>query len=145
MVRNVFYDNDHHVLLKQGGRLEAANNTFYGGTLGAIAFDEPLRELEMPRGARLTGNIFSGNKVDLIHLKPLWLEQNWVWLHVFDSIIRKLYDWLGERNLAADPMFADAPPDVRLLPGSPALGPGPTRSEERRVGHWWKSRASPFH
>ena len=124
VVRNVFYDNDHHVLLKQGGRLEAANNTFYGGTLGAIAFDEPLRELEMPRGARLTGNIFSGNKVDLIHLKPLWLEQNWVWLHVFDSIIRNSHDWFGERNLAADPMFADAPLDVRLLPGSPAIGTG---------------------
>ena len=125
VVRNVFYDNDHHILLKQGGRLEASNNTFYGGTFGAIAFDEPLRELEMPRGARLIGNIFSGNKADLIHLKPLWLEQNWVWLHVFDSIIRKLHDWLGERNVAADPMFADAPLDVRLLPGSPAIGTGP--------------------
>ena len=84
-----------------------------------------LRKLEMPRGARLIGNIFSGNKADLIHLKPLWLEQNWVWLHVFDSIIRKLHDWLGERNLAADPMFADAPLDVRLLPGSPAISTGP--------------------
>ena len=67
---------------------------------------------------------FSGNKVDLIHLKPLWLEQNWVWLHVFDSIIRNSHDWFGERNLAADPMFADAPLDVRLLPGSPAIGTG---------------------
>ena len=125
MVRNVFYDNDHHVLIKQGGRLEAANNTFYGGALGAIAFDEPLRELEMPHGARLTGNIFSGNKADLIHLKPLWLEQNWVWLHVFDSIIRKTHDWLGERNLDANPMFANAPRDVRLQPGSPAIDTGP--------------------
>ncbi|GIT05318.1 MAG: hypothetical protein CM1200mP29_07290 [Verrucomicrobiota bacterium] len=125
MVRNIFYDNDYHVLIKQGGRLEAANNTFYGGALGAIAFDEPLRELEMPLGARLTGNIFSGNNADLIHLKPLWLEQNWVWLHVFDSIIHKTHDWLGERNLDADPMFANAPRDVRLQPGSPAIDTGP--------------------
>ena len=92
---------------------------------GAIAFDEPLRELEMPRGARLIGNIFFANKADLIHLKPLWLEQKWVWLHVFDSMIRKSHDWFGERNLAADPMFADAPLDVRLLPGSPAISTGP--------------------
>ena len=127
VVRNVFYDNDHHVLLKQGGRLEAANNTFYGGTLGAIAFDEPLRELEMPRGARLTGNIFFGNKADLIHLKPIWIEQNWVWLHVFDSIIRKTHDWFGARTLAADPMLADPPLDVQLRTGSPAIGTGPNR------------------
>ena len=127
VVRNVFYDNDHHILLKQGGRLEAANNTFYGGTLGAIAFDEPLRELEMPHGARLAGNIFSGNKADLVHLKPLWLEQNWVWLHVFDSIIRSTHDWFGERNLAADPMLVDPPLNVRLQPGSPAIGTGPNR------------------
>ncbi|HIM68343.1 MAG TPA: hypothetical protein EYM45_07245, partial [Verrucomicrobia bacterium] len=125
VVRNIFYDNDHHILLKQGGRLETSNNTFFGGTLGAIAFDEPLRKLEMPRGARLTGNIFFGNKADLIHLKPLWLEQNWVWLHVFDSIIRKSHDWFGERTFAADPMFAGAPLDVRLRPGSPAIGTGP--------------------
>ena len=118
VVRNVFYDNDHHILLKQGGRLEAANNTFYGGELGAIAFDEPLREIEMPRGARLTGNIFFGNKADLIHFKPIWIEQNWVWLHVFDSIIRKSHDWFGERTFAADPMFASAPLDVRLRPGA---------------------------
>ena len=92
VARNLFYDNDHHIVLKEGGRLEAANNSFYGGTLGAIAFDEPLRELEMPRGARLTGNIFARNKADLLHLKPLWLEQNWVWLHVFDSIIRRTHN-----------------------------------------------------
>ncbi len=127
VVRNVFYDNDHHILLKQGGQLEASNNTFYGGTFGAIAFDEPLRELEMPRGARLIGDIFSGNKADLIHLKPLWLEQNWVWLHVFDSIIRSTHDWFGERNLAADPMLVDPPLNVRLQPGSPAIGTGPNR------------------
>ena len=127
VVRNIFYDNDHHILLKEGGRLEAVNNTFYGGTLGAIAFDEPLRELEMPRGALLTGNIFSGNKAELIQLKPLWLEQNWVWLHVFDSIIRKTHDWFGERNLAADPMLVDPPLNIRLQPGSPAIGTGPNR------------------
>ena len=125
VARNLFYDNDHHIVLKEGGRLEAANNSFYGGTLGAIAFDEPLRELEMPRGARLTGNIFARNKADLLHLKPLWLEQNWVWLHVFDSIIRRTHDWLGERNLDADPMFVDAPSDMRLRPGSSAIGTGP--------------------
>jgi hypothetical protein len=125
VARNMFYDNDHHILLKEGGQLGAANNTFYGSTLGAIAFDEPLRELEMPRGARLNGNIFTLNKTDLLHLKPLWLEQNWVWLHVFDSIIRRTHDWLGERNLDADPMFANAPLNVRLRPGSPAIGTGP--------------------
>ncbi|MEE2947065.1 MAG: CotH kinase family protein [Verrucomicrobiota bacterium] len=124
-IRNLFYDNDHHILIKEGGRLEASNNTFYGATLGAIAFDEPRREIEMPRGARLTGNIFNRNKADLLHLKPLWLEQNWVWLHVFDSIIRWTHDWFGERNLDADPMFANAPIDVRLRHGSPAIGTGP--------------------
>ena len=125
VARNVFYDNDHHILLKQGGRLEAANNTFYAAALGAIAFDEPLRELEMPRGARLSGNIFFVNKADLVHLKPLWLEQNWVWLHVFDSIIRRTHNWLGEHTFAADPMLVDPPNDFHLRPGSPAISAGP--------------------
>ena len=125
VVRNLFYDSDHHILIKEGGRLEAANNTFFGATLGAIAFDEPMREIEMPRGARLIGNIFTQNKVDLHHLSPRWLEQNWVWLHVFDSIIRKTHDWLGQNNLDTDPMLVNAPENFQLLPGSFAIGAGP--------------------
>jgi len=125
VVRNIFYDNDHHILLKEGGRLEAANNTFYGSRLGAIAFDEPDRKVEMPKGARLVGNIFSANRVDLIHLKSSWVENNWVWLHVFDSIIRKTHDWYGERSIEVDPMFSGTSADFRLQPGSPAIGTGP--------------------
>jgi len=125
VVRNIFYENDHHILLKEGGRLEAANNTFYGSRLGAIAFDEPDRKIEMPNGARLVGNIFSANKVDLIHLKSHWVENSWVWLHVFDSIIRKTHDWYGKRSIEVDPMFSSAPADFRLRPGSYAIGTGP--------------------
>ena len=125
VVRNIFYDNDHHILLKQGGRLEAANNTFYRSRFGAIAFDEPNRRIGMPNGARLVGSIFFKNKEDLIHLKSHWLENNWVWLHVFDSIIRKTHDWYGKRNIEVDPMFSSTSPNFRLRPGSYAIGNGP--------------------
>ena len=57
VVRNVFHTNDHHILLKENARLTAENNTFVGSRFGAIAFDEPKHDVEMPKGARLVGNI----------------------------------------------------------------------------------------
>ena len=125
VVRNVFHTNDHHILLKENARLTAENNTFTNSRFGAIAFDEPKHDVEMPKGARLVGNIFHGNPTDLIHLNPLWLEKRWLWLHVFDSIIRPSHDWHGERNIQSDPLLTHPPTDVSLRFGSPAIGTGP--------------------
>ena len=124
VVRNVFHTNDHHILLKENARLTAENNTLVGSRFGAIAFDEPKHDVEMPKGARLVGNIFHDNPVDLIHLNPLWLEKRWMWLHVFDSIIRRTHDWHGDRNVESDPLFTNSPEDVSLRHDSPATGSG---------------------
>ena len=125
VVRNHFHTNDHHVLLKENARLTAENNIFTSSRFGAIAFDEPKHDVEMPKGARLVGNIFYDNPTDLIHLNPLWLEKGWMWLHVFNTIIRKTHDWHGERNIEADPLLSHPPTDVSLKYGSPAIGSGP--------------------
>ena len=125
VVRNIFHTNDHHILLKENARLTAENNTFTGSRFGAIAFDEPKHDVEMPKGARLVGNIFHDNPVDLIHLNPLWLEKKWMWLHVYDSIIRKTHDWHGGGTVEADPLLVHPSEDVSLQADSPAIGRGP--------------------
>src|SRR4029450_2803489 len=53
VVRNVFYDNDHAVLLKNGAFLTAENNTIVGSTIAAIAFDETNRVVDPGLGAYL--------------------------------------------------------------------------------------------
>jgi len=132
VVRNYFFQNDHHVLLKDGARLFASNNSFHSSRFGGIAFNEPTdglgnrkQPVGMPKGARLDGNIFFDNPIDLIHLKPMWLEKRWMWLHVYDSIIRKTHDWYGERNITTNPLFMHPPDDFALRLDSPAIGNGP--------------------
>ncbi len=132
VVRNFFYQNDHHILLKDSARLIASNNSFFSSRFGGVAFNEPTdglgnrkQPVGTPTGARLEGNIFFDNPNDLIHLKPLWLEKRRVWLHVFDSIIRKTHDWYGEGNLTSNPLFIHPPDDFTLHLDSPAIGNGP--------------------
>src|SRR4029434_4749370 len=68
VVRNVFYDNDHAVLLKNGAFLTAENNTIVGLTIAAIAFDDTYRAVDPGLGAYLDGNILWNNAALFQHL-----------------------------------------------------------------------------
>lgn len=124
VVRNVFYDNDHAVLLKGGAFLTAHNNTIVGSTIAAIAFDETNRNVTAGRGAYLDGNILWGNAALFKHLYFNTPGEANTDLTVHRSIMQGT-NYPGIGNLNLDPLFVDATNDFHLRPGSPAIGTGP--------------------
>ena len=63
VVRNIFINNDYHILLKEETVLTATNNVFIGATIAAIQFNEigGTANRGPGRGALLDGNVFVGN------------------------------------------------------------------------------------
>lgn len=126
IVRNVFDDIDHALLLKNESDALFENNVVRRATLGAISFREPLRP-EVTAGSDVIcrGNIFVDNAVTFRfpdHLRgggdPPRI--------VADGNLLPLVDHsYGVGNLDGDPAFVDAPGgDFSLLPGSVARGSG---------------------
>jgi len=118
LARNVFVDNDHAVLLREGSFLVGEHNNFIGSTISAFNFDEPsLPGVTAGLGARLDGNIFHGNAAAF---------ENYVAgvtsLEVDRSIVPTEWIDLGDGNRSEAPRFFDPQNDFRLRPGSPALG-----------------------
>lgn len=124
VARNVFYDNDHAVLLKGGAFLTAHNNTIVGSAIAAIAFDETNRNVTAGRGAYLDGNILWGNAALFEHLYFNTPGETNTDLTVHRSIMQGT-NYPGTGNLNADPLFLDPAGDFRLRAGSPATGAGP--------------------
>lgn len=125
VVRNVFWDNDHGVLLKEGCFMHAENNTFVDSKFSAVNFSEwPDRNVTPGKGAYLDGNIFwrYGRPFDNLVAQPGQANPTVV---VNRSIIETAAHPLGVGNLDEDPLFVDAAGDFHLLPNSPAGGAGP--------------------
>ena len=125
-VRNVFYGNDHAVLLKEGSFLHAVNNTFVGTKTAVVSFGEPERNPPRSpgRGAYLAGNIFWDNVAtfDRFFQDP-YPDYGPDELAVDYSVLPAWWHLLGEGNVDADPLFA-GPFDFFLKPMSPARGAG---------------------
>ncbi|MEZ5301732.1 MAG: right-handed parallel beta-helix repeat-containing protein [Verrucomicrobiales bacterium] len=129
VVRNVFYDVDHALLLKNGSRATFTNNTVVNATLSGIAFDEPQRSGVTPgSAAAVDGCIFWNCTVafsDLVSVPP---EINPV-LTVDRCIVPEEFQALGTGNLWADPHLiapgGDQRDDYAIQPGSAATGRGP--------------------
>ncbi len=122
VVRNLFYNNDHAILLKQGCFLHAENNVFVNHTFAAINFSEiPFRDLDPGKGAVLDGNIFYGNTAEFENQfsQPGKEDPSIV---VNRNIIDTTFHTLGFGNLFANPQFVDSTGDFHLLPTSPAIG-----------------------
>jgi hypothetical protein len=149
--RNIFYNCEHSLLLKDFGAAVMQNNTIVrlvtnvfartapspGGQLippGIILFGEPWRAGRTP-GA---GAIYEGNIAYDLHPLiqtdpfPLFSPAD-SFLVVRQSLIQGNL-WPGPGNLTNDPMFVNlAGPmtyqnirsNLSLLPGSPAIGAGP--------------------
>ncbi len=124
VARNVFYDNDHAVLLKNGAFLTAHNNTIVGCTIAAISFDETNRNVNPGRGALLDGCILWNNAALFRFLYFNHPTETNTDLTVNRSITQGT-NWPGVGNLNLNPLFVDNNSDWRLAVGSPGIGTGP--------------------
>lgn len=131
IVRNLFYNFDHAILIKGEGFGTIINNTIIGGTWAFMSFNEPGRGQPDGRGAYLDGNIFwnpAGFNGSNFANVPTNLTFQ---LTVNRSILpgTAVYPGFGRLNL--DPRLVnttnvtDPRVDFQLLPDSPALGTGP--------------------
>jgi hypothetical protein len=125
-VRNVFFDNDYHIVVKDGATLVAQNNTFVGSTKAAFCFIEPGRAWESPpKAVWLDGDIF-WNEPPLIGAEGTnAVASGLVDLRVAHSLVPAPDSWKGEGNFCLDPQFLDPTNDFHLRPGSPATANGP--------------------
>lgn len=125
-VRDVFVDNDHAALLKEGGFLQGENNTFVRSAMAAIQFGEPegTGSGEPGLGAAITNCLFWDNAAvfeDYFQdprpaYGPAQVTIDW-------SILPASWHALGQGNLDADPLLVGAE-DLHVQPMSAALGAG---------------------
>ncbi|HPC94819.1 MAG TPA: lamin tail domain-containing protein [Sedimentisphaerales bacterium] len=127
LVRNLFVDNDHAVLVKEDGFLRAEHNTFVNTGIAAISFGEPDRSPPRSpgRGAYMAGNIFWNNAAMFEHFfeEPL-PDYGPTDLVVDASILPAVWHDLGVGNIDVDPLFVSAN-DYHLKPMSAAVASGP--------------------
>ena len=122
VVRNVFFDNDHAILLKGGASLSAHNNTIVGSTIAAINFGEHERGVLFGRRAHLDGDLLWNNAQSFKNFTP---AESGIDLKVKRSILPESTAWPRSGNLIMDPRFIREIQDFRLRPGSPAVGVRP--------------------
>ena len=133
VVRNIFFNNDHSLLLKEDAFATIDHNVFVDTAEAVIQFDEVggTSVLGPGKGAKLNGNIFLNNASlfkNLVNDDGFRAD-----LSVFNSILpNEDVDFggtivkahrLGDGNLDADPRFIDvANMNFRLRSDSPARG-----------------------
>jgi hypothetical protein len=137
-VRNLFFDVDHVVLVKDGATVTLVNNTVVGVQVAAVNFSEPELGTLPGAGAILDGNIFFNS----VGFSGTNFQQRFPTNgNVQLSLQRNLFsstdgvtNGVGE-NLVGDPRLfntvsntltaATLRRDFALRAGSPALGTGP--------------------
>ncbi len=125
VVRNVFFGNDHNLILKEGSRVWAAHNTFVGTRAAAILINEPQRPWEAPPQGGLFENCLFWDLPEVVgNLDPALLQNGTVRLEVRHSLLPAAGPWAGPGNLLTDPRLVNRTNDFRLRPGSPAAGAG---------------------
>jgi hypothetical protein len=132
IARNIFINNDHDVLLKEGAFAMIQHNDFCGAWIASINFDETNRILShtgLPvfngLGADIDGNIFWNmnavfqNQFSARSGKAPVIRAN-------RNILPAEHHALGVGNIAADPLFTSPiMRDFRLAQGSPTIATGP--------------------
>ncbi len=133
VVRNLFYDVDHALLSEDGGFITAVNNTIVGATHAAVSMYEARSGQWEGRGFYGDGNIFH----DVAHAfeNPDWVgHPTAITMNrsIFPAIAGDPVVWTGIGNMEdVDPQLSNAVNvtnplrDMRLQPGSPAIGAGP--------------------
>ncbi|MBN2181939.1 MAG: lamin tail domain-containing protein [Sedimentisphaerales bacterium] len=120
VVRNIMYDVDHVILVKENSFVTFVNNTIVDADKAVIYFDLPGQTLGPGLGANVNGCIFWNNK-GMIFDKVGPSTQ----LTVSNSIIPLEWHYLGAGNIDTNPLFADEQGDFRLRPDSKAINAGP--------------------
>jgi hypothetical protein len=138
IVRNVFYDVDHAVLLVNGARADFDHNTVTMATMAAVNFDDPEEADTLPgKEIAMRGNILWENN-DVIEDGTSANGEADPVIVIENSIAPAAFHGLGTGNIDADPLFVgpfDTDPEdeievavvrdtFRLQGGSPAIGLG---------------------
>lgn len=138
IVRNIIFDCDHALLIKDFGSATVENNTivtirtnsFSAAAAAFINFGEPHRGAPGGRGALLDGNILW----DLHSATPFLNFTNASMFFQVNHSIISATNHPGTGNSTNDPLFvnwqaamdyANVRSNLALLPGSPARGTGP--------------------
>jgi hypothetical protein len=139
IVRNVFYDVDHAVLLVNGSRADFDHNTVTMATMAAVNFDDPEQADVLPgKEIAMNANILRDNN-DIIGDGTSANGEADPVVAINYSIVPEAFHALGTGNIDADPLFAgpfDTDPEdeievaverntFRLQGGSPAIGLAP--------------------
>lgn len=133
LIRNIFYDNDHCLLLKEDAYATIANNVFVNNTDAAIQFCEIGRSVDGPaKGAYLENNIFWKYVTPLKYLVRQDITTPWPAdpaVVINNSIITdESYpgseNLIGSGNMNTDPLFVNGMTDFHLKSYSPAIGAG---------------------
>lgn len=117
IVRNIFFDIDHIINLKQGAFATFANNTVVDVDKSAIYFDREGQG-QPGRGVYVDGSIFWNTDPtfdEVIETTEITVNH---------SIIPEKWHNLGIGNIDANPVFVDPNTDFHLQTNSPAIGAG---------------------
>ena len=119
VVRNIFYDVDHVVIIKEDGFLTFTNNTVVDVSNSAIYFDLFGQTRGPGLGADVNGCIFQNSGVVFDEIEPT------TELTVSNSMVPSDWHYLGNNNVDAEPLFVDVlKEDFRLKPVSYAIETG---------------------
>jgi hypothetical protein len=147
IARNIFFNCEHTLLLKDGGSAVMQNNTIVHLTTNALArtgagtpipagiilFGEPWRGDPPGAGAIYEGNI-AYDLHPLIQANPFPLFDPAESFFVVSRSLTQGTNWPGPGNISSDPMFANISgpmtaanirSNLALLAGSPCIGTGP--------------------
>ncbi len=125
VVRNLFVNCDHAVLLKEGCYMTSENNSYVNCDEGGVNFSEwPDRTVAPGRGASFKGDIFwnisnvFGNMIS----QP---GNDNPEIIVNQCLLPDSLHHLGDNNFNFDPQFVNSDSDFHLQSNSPAVGIGP--------------------
>ena len=118
IVRNIFFDIDHVIFIKQDAFATFVNNTVVDVDKSVFYFDR-TGQGQPGRGIYVDGCIFWNT--DLIFDEIIETTD----ITVNRSIIPETLHYLGNGNIDADPVFVDPNTDFHLRAVSPAIGAGP--------------------
>jgi hypothetical protein len=123
IVRNLFVDNEHALLMKEGAVALVENNTFVRSLLGTVNFAEIQRGTFPPDDLVMRRNIIWDSPL-FRHLDVAQSLNPNLKPSVESSIVFPPVAGVPDGNLLLDPLFMDPIFDFRLRPESPALGAG---------------------
>ena len=126
VARNLFYDVDHAILLKNGSDAVFENNTVVDAVIAAISFDEPsVGEVVPGDSISIKGNIFYDNGTLFAYQFSSEDGEEDPRIEADMNLLPEEFRELGTGNISGDPMFIDqSNSDFSISRGSPAAGKG---------------------